>query len=231
MTAHREGAIIQRDGKTYAVITRTPAGIVSPDHLERVAAVARKYMVPTLKITGGQRIALVGIATEDLDGIFADLGDAVDRTGGPCLHYVQACPGTETCRYGNQDSMELALSIERAFQGTAYPAKLKVGISGCPRCCGESHTRDIGIMGTVRGWTVIFGGNSGTRPRIGDVIAKDLSKDQALDLVTRLLEYYRNAAKPRERTARFMERIGMETVKSDLLTLIPYIALEKVKPR
>ena len=230
MTAHREGAIIQRDGKTYAVITRTPAGIVSPDHLERVAAVARKYAVPTLKITGGQRIALIGIPPGDLAGLFRDLGDAVDRTGGPCLHYVQACPGTETCRYGNQDSMGLAVAVEKEFRGRTYPAKLKVGISGCPRCCGESHTRDIGIMGTVRGWTVIFGGNSGTRPRIGDVIAKELSEDQALDLVRRLLEYYGRHATPRERTARFMERIGMQTMKSDLLTFIPYIVLEKVKP-
>ena len=230
MTSHPEGSLIQRDGKTYAVITRTPAGIVTPDHLERVAAAARKYAVPTLKITGGQRIALVGITPENLDGVFADLGDAADRTGGPCLHYVQACPGTETCRYGNQDSMELALSVEREFLGKTYPAKLKVGISGCPRCCGESHTRDIGIMGTVRGWTVIFGGNSGTRPRIGDVIAKDLSRDQALDLVRRLLEFYGSHGKPKERTARFMERVGMETVKSELLRFIPYIALETVKP-
>ena len=230
MTEQQEGAIIQRDGKTYAVITRTPAGIVSPDHLERVAAVARKYAVPTLKITGGQRIALIGIPPGDLAGLFRDLGDAVDRTGGPCLHYVQACPGTETCRYGNQDSMGLAVAVEKEFRGRTYPAKLKVGISGCPRCCGESHTRDIGIMGTVRGWTVIFGGNSGTRPRIGDVIAKELSEDQALDLVRRLLEYYGRHATPRERTARFMERIGMQTMKSDLLTFIPYIVLEKVKP-
>jgi NAD(P)H-nitrite reductase large subunit len=231
MTAHADGAIIQRDGKTYAVSTRTPAGIVTPDHLERVAAVARKYAVPTLKITGGQRITLIGIPPRDLAGVFRYLGDAADRTGGPCLHNVQACPGTETCRYGNQDSMGLALAVEKEFQGKTYPAKLKVGISGCPRCCGESHTRDVGIMGTNRGWTVIFGGNSGTRPRIGDVIAKNLSKDEALDLVQRLLGYFRNHAKPKERTARFMERIGMETLKSELLTLIPYIALEKVNPR
>ncbi len=222
------GAILQRDGKTYAVITRTPGGIISPEHLERVAAVARKYRVPTMKITSGQRIALVGVPPENLPGIFGDLGQDADRTGGPCLHYVQACPGTETCKYGNQDSLGLALSIEGRFRDRVFPAKLKMGISGCPRCCGESHTRDIGIMGTVRGWTVIFGGNSGTRPRIGDVIAKNLSGDEALDLVQRLLEYYRGHAKRKERTARFMERIGMDTLRSELLSLIPYIPLEKV---
>jgi NAD(P)H-nitrite reductase large subunit len=103
-----------------------------------------------------------------------------------------------------------------------------MGISGCPRCCGESHTRDIGIMGTSRGWTVIFGGNSGTRPRIGDIIARNLSGEEALDLAERLLEFYRNHAKPKERTARFMERTGMDTLRSELLSLIPYIPLEKV---
>ena len=223
-----EGAILQRDGKTFAMSTRTAAGIITPEHLERVAAVAKKYAVPLLKITSGQRIAFIGVKEEELPALFEDLGRDADRTGGPCLHYVQACLGTEACRYGNQDSIGLALAIEEMFRGQVYPAKLKMGISGCPRCCGESHTRDIGIMGTNRGWTVIFGGNSGTRPRIGDVIARGLSRDQALDLTRRLLEYYRANARPKERTARFMERIGTDTLKSGLLSLIPYIQLEKL---
>jgi NAD(P)H-nitrite reductase large subunit len=222
------GAILQRDGKTWAVITRTPGGIITPDHLERVAAVARKYGVPTLKITSGQRIALVGIPADQLAGVYRDLGRDADSTGGPCLHYVRACPGTETCRFGVQDSMGLAVALEEKFRGQIYPAKLKMGISGCPRCCGESHTRDIGILGTNRGWTVIFGGNGGTRPRIGDVIARNLSTDDSLDLVERLLGYFGNHAKPKERTARFMERAGMDTLRSELLSLIPYIPLEKV---
>jgi NAD(P)H-nitrite reductase large subunit len=222
------GAILQRDGKTWAVVTRTPGGMVTPEHLERVAAVARKYAVPTLKITSGQRIALVGIPDERLAGVFRDLGTDADRTGGPCLHFVQACLGTETCRFGVQDSLGLARELEARFRDRTYPAKLKIGVSGCPRSCGESHTRDIGILGTARGWTVIFGGNGGTRPRIGDVIGRNLSRDDALDLVGRLLEYYETHANPKERTARFMERIGMDTLRSELLSLIPYIPLDKV---
>jgi len=224
-----EGAILQRDGKTWAVITRTPGGRVTPDHLEKVAAVARKYAVPILKITSGQRIALVGMPEERLPGVFRDLGADADRTGGPCLHYVQACPGTETCRFGNQDSLGLAAALEERFLGRAFPSKLKMGVSGCPRSCGESHTRDIGILGTNRGWTVIFGGNGGTRPRIGDVIARNLSRDDALDLVERLLGFWESHANPKERTARFMERVGMDTLRSELLSLIPYISLEQVK--
>ncbi|HVP93998.1 MAG TPA: NAD(P)/FAD-dependent oxidoreductase [Methanoregulaceae archaeon] len=229
MTSHIEGAILQRDGKTYAISTQVPAGIISPDHLERIAKVSRKYKVQTMKITSGLRITLVGIKEEDLPAIFEDLGKDADKTSGPCLHYVQACLGTDSCKYGNQDSIGMAKSVENAFRETKYPQKLKIGVSGCPRCCAESHVRDIGIMGTKRGWTVIFGGNSGTRPRIGDVIAENLSKDKALDLVRRLLEYYQVYANPRERTARFMERIGIETLKSELLTLIPYIILEKAE--
>jgi NAD(P)H-nitrite reductase large subunit len=124
--------------------------------------------------------------------------------------------------------MGIAGALEEKFRGRVYPAKLKMGISGCPRCCGESHTRDVGIMGTNRGWTIIFGGNGGTRPRIGDVVAKNLPKEDALDLVDRLLGYYGSNAKPKERTARFMERVGMDTLRSELLSLIPYIPLEKV---
>ena len=224
-----ESAILQRDGKTWAVITRTPAGLITPDHLEKVAAVARKHAVPTLKITSGQRIALVGIPGEKLGAVYRDLGRDADTTGGPCVHYVRACPGTETCRFGVQDSMGLAAALEEKFRGRRYPAKLKMGISGCPRCCGESHTRDIGIFGTNRGWTVVFGGNGGTRPRIGDVVARNLAGDDTLDLVDRLLGYYGSHGKPKERTARFMERVGMDTLKSEVLSLAPYILLEEVK--
>jgi len=125
---------------------------------------------------------------KNLAGVCADLGHDANRTSGPCLHYVQVCPGTETCRFGNQDALSLALRIEAALAGKVLPWKLKAGVSGCPRIGGESHTRNIGVMGTNRGWTVIFGGNSGTRPRIGDVVARDLSGGEAIDLVTRLVE-------------------------------------------
>jgi len=224
-----KGAIRQRDGITYAVITRMPAGIVTPDDLENVAKVARKYKVPMLKITSGQRIALVGLAMENVQGVMDDLGPLAKPETAPCVRFVQACLGTDMCRYGNQDSIGLAKSVDELFKDQTFPAKIKIGISGCPRCCGESHTRDIGIMGTNRGWTVLFGGNGGTRPRFGDSIARDLTTGEALDCAQRLAGYYRTHAKTHERTARFMERIGMDTLKSELLTLLPYIPIEKVK--
>ncbi|OPY37345.1 MAG: ferredoxin-nitrite reductase [Methanoregula sp. PtaU1.Bin051] len=222
------GAIRQRDGMTFAVVTRMPAGIVTPADLEKVAKVARTYRVPMLKVTSGQRIALVGLQPGDVQKVMDELGPLAKPETAPCVKFVQACIGTEMCRYGNQDAIGMARAVDERFKDKTFPAKIKIGVSGCPRCCGESHTRDIGIMGTNKGWTVLFGGNAGTRPRFADIIARDLSAADALDCAVRVSEYYRAHAKAHERTARFMERVGMETLKSELLTLLPYIQIEKV---
>jgi len=227
--AATEGAILQRDGRTYAVVTRIPAGMVTPDDLEKIAKVGRKYRIPMLKITSGQRIALIGIEPDSVQKVIAELGPLAKPETAPCVKFVQACLGTDMCRYGNQDSIGLTRAVDEQFADQTFPAKIKIGISGCPRCCGESHTRDIGIMGTNKGWTVFFGGNGGTRPRFADLIARDLGATEALDCAQRLAEYYRDHAKPHERTARFMERIGMDTLKSDLLPFLPYIPIGKVK--
>ena len=130
------------------------------------------------------------------------------------------------CKYGKQDSIGLARSFDELFKDQVFPAKVKIGVSGCPRCCSESHIRDIGVIGTSKGWMVFFGGNGGTRPRFGDLIAWDLTPAEALDCAQRLAECYRNHAKPHERTARFMERVGLETLKSELLPFMPYIPVE-----
>ncbi len=223
------GAIRQRDGTSYAIVPRTPAGIVSPEHLENIVKVARRYNIPVIKMTSGQRMVLVGIKEEDVESIWNELGMTVGQATAPCVHYVQACPGTAVCKYGKQDSLGLGLEIEEMYLEMDLPAKLKMGVSGCPRCCGESYVRDVGLLGTPKGWTVIFGGNSGGRPRIGDTVATDLKKEEALDLVRRLLDYYRKHAKPGERTARFMERVGFEAIRRDVLTFAPYIPLEKTR--
>ena len=134
-----------------------------------------------------------------------------------CLHYVQACPGNAVCKYGIQDSLGLGIEIEEFFSGMELPAKVKIGISGCPFCCGESFVRDIGILGKKKGWKVIFGGNSGRRPRIGDIIAEDIEREEVLKLTKRCLEYYAANGKKKERTARFIERIGIDEFKKSIL--------------
>lgn len=221
-----EGAIIQRDKQTYAIVPGSPAGLVTPENLENIINTVKKYEIPIIKMTSGQRMVLVGIKEEDIDKVKADLGMPIGEATAPCLHYVQTCPGTAVCKYGLQDSLTLGLEMDELYKDLGLHAKLKIGVSGCPRCCGESYMRDLGIFGTGKGWTVTFGGNSGGRPRIGDVIAKDLSKEEVLDLTKRLLEYYKANGKAGERTARFMERIGFETLKSELLNLIPYIPMK-----
>ena len=205
--------------------------MTSPEHLENIVAVVRRYNIPVIKMTSGQRMVLVGIKEEDVENIWNELGMTVGEATAPCVHYVQACPGTVVCKYGNQDSLTLGLELEEIFLGMDLPAKLKMGVSGCPRCCGESYLRDVGVMGSAKGWTVIFGGNSGGRPRIGDVMAKDLATDDAKDLVRRLLEYYRDNGKPRERTARFVERVGVDAIRKDVLAFAPYVPLEEAHPR
>lgn len=229
MTNSTEGAILQRDDRTYAVTTRVPAGIITPDQLETIARVGKKYHVPVLKITSGQRVLFAGIEPEDVQNIIDDLGPLAKPETLPCVKFVQACLGTDWCTYGKQDSIGLARAIDEKFKNETFPAKIKIGVSGCPRCCSESHTRDIGIVATPNGWTVFFGGNAGTRPRFGDLVARDLTAGEVVDCAERLLRYYRSHANPRERTARFMERIGTDVLKSELLSLIPYIPLEKVK--
>jgi len=215
--------IPQRDAQTRAIITRIPAGMVTPDDLETIARTARKFRVPFVKLTSGQRVLLAGIAPGDVSGVIRDLGPLAQPETAPCVKFVQACPGTEVCRFGNQDALALARAIDGQFRHRHFPAKVKIGVSGCPRCCGQSHIRDFGMVGSKQGWTVLFGGNGGTKPRFGDRIARDLTGAEALDCVQRLAEYYRAHAKPHERTARFVERVGLEKITGDLLPLMPYV--------
>ena len=213
-----KGAILQRDKETYAIVPRTPVGLVSPEDLERIVKVARKYQIPVIKITSGQRFALVGMKKDDVDKIWKDLGMDVGKAIELCLHYVQACPGMAVCKFGVKDSLGLGMEIEKFFSDMDLPAKVKIGVSGCPFCCGESFVRDIGILGKKKGWTFIVGGSSARRPRIGDVLIEDLSGEEVINLAKQTLEYYQDKAKKRERMARFVDRIGIENMKEAMLS-------------
>jgi len=172
---------------------------------------------PIIKITSGHRLALVGMKGEVVNDIWEDLGMDMGKATELCLHYVQACPGNAVCKFGVQDSLGLGIEIENFFLGMELPAKVKIGVSGCPFCCGESFVRDIGILAKKKGWTLVFGGNSARRPRVGDIIAEDISREEVITLTKSCLEYYAANGKKKERTARFVERIGIEQIKSDIL--------------
>lgn len=214
-----KGAILQRDKETYAIVPRMPMGVLTPDILERLARVARKYDVRIIKITSGQRIALVGVKPQDVENAWNDLELEVGPAEGLCVHYVQACPGTETCKFGQGDSLGLAARIEKMYVGKKdfIPAKLKFGISGCRLNCSESFVRDIGAFAAPDGWTVVVGGNSGGRPRIGNIIAGKCSEAEALEVMKRILDFYAENANQRERLPRFIERIGVDEFKKAVL--------------
>jgi NAD(P)H-nitrite reductase large subunit len=211
------GAILQRDRKTYAIVPRTPVGLVSPEVLDAISSIVRKYNIPVTKITSGQRLALIGMKREEVNKIWNELKMEVGPAIELCVHYVQACPGTEVCKFGVRDSLGMGLQLENLYVGMDLPAKLKMGISGCPFCCAESYVRDIGLIGKKKGWIITFGGNSGGRPRIGDIIAQDVADVEAVALVQRCLEYYRDNVEKKLRTARFVEKVGIKTIRQAVL--------------
>ncbi len=216
MEEKTKGAILQRDKETYAIVPRIPVGLVTPEILNKISGVVAKYKIPIMKITSGQRLALVGIKEDDINKVWNDLEMDVGKAKELCVHYVQACPGTAVCKFGKQDSLGMGIELEKLFDTKDLPAKVKIGVSGCPLCCGESYVRDVGLIGKKKGWTVIFGGNSAGRPRIGDVIAEDLTKDEAIQIIEVCLQYYKENAKKKERTARFITRVGLEPLKERL---------------
>ncbi|MGA2698646.1 MAG: NAD(P)/FAD-dependent oxidoreductase [Methanoregula sp.] len=212
MTEATFGAKLQRDGTTYAIQTRIPAGVVTPENLETIAKVAKKYHIPLLKITSGQRFLLVGVQEQDIAAVRRELGTLGTASITPGVRYVQSCPGISYCKNGTQDSITLAREISDEYAGKEFPAKIKIGVSGCPRCCGESRVRDVGIMGTAKGWTVFFGGHSGFKSRQGEQVATGLTSKEARDLIRALLAHYKTHAEPKERSSRFLERAGTEWI-------------------
>ncbi len=215
--AQPPNAILQRDKKTYAIVPRIPGGLLDRNHLRAIADAVEKYDIPIVKLTSGQRIALIGLKEEDLQDIYQDLGMDPGKATELCLHYVQACPGTEVCKFGVRDSLGFGIRIENLLAGEGLPAKLKIGVSGCQFCCAENFVRDIGVLGKKNGWTISFGGHSGNRARVGDILAIDLSDDQAILLINNCIKYYKENARKKERASRFMERVGLEEFKKNVL--------------
>lgn len=204
--------------KTYLVLPHYDAGLLSPENLEHLAQLARKYKVPQTKITGAQRVAFLGMEPEAMVALRAELGlpEAAGRHSN-YVHYVQACPGKTWCKYGHQDALSLGERIKAIELDGPLPSKVKVGISGCRFCCCESWMRDVGLAGESKGWRFTFGGNAAGRPRVGDVVAEQLSADEVVQLVGKTLNFYLHEAKFKSRSARFMERIGIEALKKAVL--------------
>jgi nitrite reductase (NADH) large subunit len=213
----RVHANIQKDG-TFSVVPRIYGGITSPQELRRIADVAEKYDAKMVKITGGQRIDLLGIPKQHLPDVWRDLEMPSGHAYTKAFRTCKTCVGTEFCRYGVGDSTTLGVKIEKQFQGIESPHKMKLAASGCPRNCAESTTKDIGVVAIEGGrWEIYIGGAAGSRVRKGDVLCIVDSHDEVLKFMGRFMQYYRENAKYLERTYDFVERVGIAHLKSVLL--------------
>src|SRR4051812_18769843 len=208
---------IQRDG-TFSVVPQIKGGVTTPAQLRRIADVAEKYEVPMVKITGGQRIDLLGVRKEDLPAMWDDLGMPSGHAYGKSFRTVKTCVGTDFCRFGLGDSTQLGIDLESRFQGIESPAKMKLAVVGCPRNCAEAYVKDVGVVAVGNGrWEVYVGGAAGATVRKGDLLATVDSPEAVLTLAGRFLQYYRENANWLERTYDFVPRIGLERLKAVLL--------------
>jgi nitrite reductase (NADH) large subunit len=212
----RVHANIQRDG-SFSVVPRIRGGVVTPEELRRIADAADRYEVAMVKITGGQRIDLLGVRKEDLPSIWRDLDMPSGHAYAKAVRSVKTCVGSTFCRYGLGDSIALGIEMEREWEGLHTPHKVKSGVSGCPRNCAEATVKDIGVVAVEGGWQVRAGGAAGGNVREADVLATVETADAALTVATAFLQYYREHAEYRERTYDFIPRIGLETVREAVL--------------
>lgn len=213
----RVQANIQKDG-TFSVIPRIYGGVVTPAELRRIADVAERYEVKMVKITGGQRIDLLGVPKESLPEVWRALGMPSGHAYSKAFRTCKTCVGSEFCRYGVGDSTGLGIAIERRFQGLEAPAKLKLATAGCPRNCSEATTKDLGAVAIDGGrWEIYVGGGAGSRVRKGDLLATVDSHEEVLTLTGRFMQYYRERARYQERTYDFVERIGIERLRAILV--------------
>ena len=219
----RVHANIQRDG-TFSVVPQMKGGVTTPDQLRRIADVADKYNVPLVKVTGGQRIDLLGIKKEDLPKVWGDLDMPSGFAYGKAFRTVKTCVGSDFCRFGLGDSTALGIALEERFQGLETPGKLKLAVAGCPRNCSEALCKDFGVVSVGSGaseatgesvskWEIYIGGAAGAHIRKGDLLATVESGEAVLELASRFIQYYRENGKWLERTYDFVPRVGLEELQ------------------
>jgi NAD(P)H-nitrite reductase large subunit len=209
-----KGAIIQRDQLTFAVAPHIPGGFITVDDFTRIIETADKYHAQTLKMTSGQRIAVVGLEESDLDAFWKDVERDIGYAIGLCVRMVKFCMGTTHCRHGKQDAMNLGMELDRRYHGRMLSAKFKIGVAGCEYACNAPLFKEIGLLGLPEGWQVTIGGTCGAKPRFGDIIAQGLNDDQAKELTEKILNWFESGNfKPKVRMGRVIDEIGLDEVK------------------
>jgi len=215
----RSHANIQKDG-TYSVVPRMWGGLTTPNELRAIADVAEKYQVPTVKVTGGQRIDLLGIKKEDLPGVWADLNAAGMVSGhayGKSIRTVKTCVGAEHCRFGTQLAMDMGVKLEKMLFDMYAPHKVKLAVSGCPRNCAEAGIKDVGVIGVDSGYELYVGGNGGIKTEVAQFLCKVKSDEEVMEYGGAFLQLYREEGWYLERTCHWLERVGLDYVKGQVV--------------
>ncbi len=212
----RSHANIQKDG-TYSVIPRMWGGETTSSELRRIADVVDKYKIPTVKVTGGQRIDLLGVKKEDLVNVWKDIGMPSGHAYAKALRTVKTCVGSEWCRFGTQDSTQLGKDLERAMWRMYAPHKVKFAVSGCPRNCAESGIKDVGIIGVDSGWEMYVGGNGGIKTEVAQFFVKLKTAEEVLEYTGAFCQLYREEGWYLERTVHYISRVGLDHVKKKVL--------------
>jgi nitrite reductase (NADH) large subunit len=208
----RSHANIQKDG-TYSVVPRMWGGETTADELRRIADVVDKYKIPTVKVTGGQRIDLLGVRKEDLVHVWRDLGMPSGHAYAKALRTVKTCVGSEWCRFGTQDSTQMGKDLERALWRMYAPHKVKLAVSGCPRNCAEAGIKDVGVIGVDSGWEIYIAGNGGIKTEVAQFLVKVRTPSEVLEYAGAFLQLYRLEGWYLERTVHFVQRVGVDYVK------------------
>jgi nitrite reductase (NADH) large subunit len=208
----RAHANIQKDG-TFSVIPRMWGGETTADELRRIANVVDKYQIPTVKVTGGQRIDLLGVRKADLPAVWQDLGMPSGHAYAKALRTVKTCVGSEWCRFGTQDSTAMGKELERALWRMYAPHKVKLAVSGCPRNCAESGIKDVGVIGVDSGWEIYVAGNGGIKTEVAQFLVKVKTREDVLEHAGAFLQLYREEGWYLERTVHYVARVGLEHVK------------------
>jgi nitrite reductase (NADH) large subunit len=208
----RAHANIQKDG-TFSVVPRIWGGETSAGELRRIADVVDKYRIPTVKVTGGQRIDLLGVKKQDLPAVWRDLGMPSGHAYAKALRTVKTCVGSDWCRFGTQDSTQMGKDLERALWRMYAPHKVKLAVSGCPRNCAESGIKDVGVIGVDSGWEIYVAGNGGIKTEVAQFLVRVKTSAEVLEYAGAFLQLYREEGWYLERTVHYVARVGLDHVK------------------
>ncbi len=212
----RTHANIQKDG-SFSVVPRMFGGVTTAAELRRIADVVDKYQIPTVKVTGGQRIDLLGVRKEDLPSVWSELDMPSGHAYAKALRTVKTCVGSEWCRFGVQDSTQMGIDLEKAFWKMYAPHKVKMAVSGCPRNCAESGIKDVGIIGVESGWEIYIGGNGGIKTEVAHFLVKVKTEQEVLEYAGAFIQLYREEARYLDRTVHYIQRVGLDNIKKQLV--------------